>query len=80
MRFAYDIVKDRPDCIFIRDLANEVGCMSVTNAAEDVIEDLRQRGLLVEGKKVLYEDTMGEIDELKHDGTKFTGFAPGPGR
>jgi hypothetical protein len=80
MKFAYEIIKNRPDCIYIRDLALEKGCMSITNAAEDVIEDLRQKGLLSAEKKVLYEDTMGEVDELKHDGTKFRGFAPGPNR
>lgn len=49
--------------------------MSVTNDAENVIADLARRGLLV-GRRVIYRDTSGRWDELKHDGQRFTGFAP----
>lgn len=80
MRFAYDILEDSDDNILIVDQSELYGCMSVTNAAELVIEDLFKRGLLSAGKRVYYEDTMGEVDELCHENGKFTGFAPGPDR
>ena len=77
MRFAYDIIREEPDAIWIEDLSNSVGCMSITNAAEYVIEDLIGKGLLFPGKRVYYTDTDGRIDELCHNGVAFTGFAPG---
>jgi len=77
MKFAYDIVRDKPNKILITDRCDEHGCMSITNAAELVIEDLHKKGLLSPEKRVYYEDTMGAVDELCHDGEKFTGFAFG---
>lgn len=78
MKFAYEIRRDEPDSIWIEDQANSIGCMSVTNAAEEVIRDLIRKGLLSSGKRVYYTDTEGRIDELCHNGMAFTGFAPGP--
>lgn len=77
MRFAYEVRRDESDAIWIEDLSNSVGCMSVTNAAEEVIQDLIANGLLSPGKRVYYTDTDGNIDELCHNGVAFTGFAPG---
>ncbi|MEI8659332.1 hypothetical protein [Vibrio sp. Hal054] len=48
---------------------------SVTNAAESVIEAIRQHyGSL--SKYVVYKDTMGHWERLLHDGKKHVGFAP----
>lgn len=77
MRFAYDILEDSREQILIIDQSELYGCASVTNAAEDVIEDLFKRGLLLPEKKVYYRDTEDRVDELCHDGRYFTGFAPG---
>ena len=56
--------------ITIKDLN---GPVSVTNDAERVVEDiLRVHGNL----RIFYYDSMGNRDELCHDGKHFTGFAP----
>ena len=56
------IVDDCPD-----------GAMSVTNDAEHVVAALlHQFG----DRRFFYRDTDGNWDELQHDGTRFTGFAP----
>jgi hypothetical protein len=49
------------------------GARSVTNDAERVAAALlRQFG----NRRFFYRDTAGNWDELQHDGTRFTGFAP----
>ncbi|MCC7475831.1 MAG: hypothetical protein IT425_10575 [Pirellulales bacterium] len=71
------------DAIVLRDLD---GPRSITNDAEAVVAELYGRGLLgsprligSHHRRVLYYDTQGNLDELKHDGRgRFTGFAPGP--
>jgi hypothetical protein len=50
------------------------GAMSVTNDAERVIAKLARDGALA-GRRVLYRDSDGCWDELRHDGARFTGFA-----
>lgn len=67
----YQIVRETPDIIFIEDL--DLGNRSITNDAEEVVETL----LFLSGRKrIVYKDSMGQWDELVHDGEKFTGFAP----
>lgn len=77
IRFAYEVRRNEANGIWLDDLSHVVGCMSITNAAEAVIEDLRTHGLLSPDKRVYYSDTDGRIDELCHNGMVFTGFAPG---
>lgn len=72
-RAHYDVVKVTPEIVWIRD-RNEDGVISVTNDAENVVKELHNKH---PGARVIYQDTMGEWDELKHDGQgTFTGFAP----
>lgn len=78
--FAYDVIEYTLDRVMLVDRCEEHGCMSITNAAEAVIDDLRERHMLEDNTRVYYKDTMGEVDELCHDGNQFTGFAPGPGK
>lgn len=44
---------------------------SVTNAAENVVTWLLS---MYPGRRFIYRDTMGQWDELAHDGKSFTGF------
>lgn len=77
-RAAYDIVQVREDVIVIRDLHCEARpTMSITNDAEAVVSELARR---FPGRRIMYYDTEGRLDELCHDGGVFTGFAPGPER
>ena len=48
---------------------------SLTNDAEAVIAQLAGRGVL-EGRRVLYQDTEGRWDEMRHEAGRFRGFAP----
>jgi len=74
MRFAYDVVRQEKNAIWIEDLSPAIGGMSITNAAEEVIQDLLKKNLISHGVRVYYTDTMGSIDELCHDGRAFIGF------
>lgn len=58
-----------PGVIFIRDL--DQGGVTVTNDAEAVVEEVHK---LHPGKRIVYRDTDGDWDELRHTEGKFTGF------
>ncbi len=58
--------------MLVVDLCDELGGRSVTNGAEEVIHYLQPHA----DQRVLYQDTMSQWDELKHNGLDFTGFAP----
>lgn len=71
----YRIESQTEEQILIKDVGKD--CMSVTNDAEAVVRDLHRNGILGD-RRLLYIDSEGEIDELKHDGNgAFQGFAPG---
>ncbi|MET0405272.1 MAG: hypothetical protein ABW123_22850 [Cystobacter sp.] len=48
---------------------------SLTNAAEDVVAWFHRGGMLGT-RRLLYEDTNGQWDEMLHAGGVFTGFHP----
>ena len=56
--------------VWIEDL---VGSFSVTNDAEAVCRHLQHD---FPGYRIIYRDTDGNWDELKHCGAEFQGFAP----
>lgn len=71
----YRVELQTEDRILIKDIGKD--CMSVTNDAEAVVRDLHRNGMLGE-RRLLYIDSEGSVDELKHDGKGvFQGFAPG---
>jgi len=76
-RAEYAILSSTDALIVIRDLD---GPLSVTNDAERVVADLLRwkGGFTASGalRRIHYYDTMGCLDELVHDGRRFTGFAP----
>ena len=72
-RAHYDVVKVTPEIVWIRDRVED-GVISVTNDAENVIKELHNKH---PGARIIYRDSDGAWDELKHDGCgTFTGFAP----
>lgn len=74
-RAKYSIDSTDNGALTIRDL-----CLgtSITNDAEAVVAELHRSGVLA-GRRLYYFDTMGQLDELVHDGQGgFKGFAPGP--
>lgn len=56
-------------------LTDHDGSVSITNDAEAVVAHvLPQLDTLAD--RILYKDTDGNWDELRHNGQEFTGFAP----
>jgi hypothetical protein len=64
-------MEETADYIYIRDVGGNY--RSVTNDAEKVIEKLTTENDLG-NRRIFYMDTMGQIDELLHKGSRFTGF------
>lgn len=70
-RSDYRIAKETDSYIYIEDL--DLGNRSVTNDAELVVMDLFPR---LKGRRLLYKDSMGEVDEILIKNGQFAGFAP----
>lgn len=64
--------------LVIRDIGPWDRYMTITNDAEHVVEELVSKGVLPAGRRLLYYDSEGELDELLVKDGKFAGFAPGP--
>lgn len=74
MRSRFYVQEVTDDAVYIVDLANECGTMSVTNDAENVVANIAQE---YSNKRIIYRDTDGQWDELVHDNGRFLRFAPG---
>jgi hypothetical protein len=61
--------------LVIRDLGPWNHFPTVTNDAENVVADLAGQ---LNGRKLLYYDSNGRLDELLVRDGRFVGFAPGP--
>ena len=59
-------------------LDRNLGNMSVTNDAENVVESLAREGMLPAGRRLFYYDSEGRLDEILVRDKAFAGFAPGP--
>jgi hypothetical protein len=64
------LVREDADRVFIAD-ANR-GQMCFTNDAEGVVAHVHK---LFPDRRIIYKDTMGQWDEMKHTQGKFRGFA-----
>lgn len=73
----FEIVEEDANTLTIRDISGPTQ-LSVTNDAEAVVKNLHDTGSL-KGRRLLYFDSYGDLDELKHDGKgTFLDFGPGP--
>lgn len=70
----FEIVQVLEEVIYIADL--DRGGRSVTNDAEAVVEELAAAHL---ARRIVYRDTAGRWDELRHEDGRFVGFAPWAG-
>ena len=61
------------DTVLIADRGHNRGCLSVTNDAEFVVEQVAP---FLSGRKLRYIDSSGDESELKVIGGRFAGFAP----
>ena len=72
MRARFIVEREDEEFVTITDVG-EVA-MSITNDAEAVVRHLHEAGVL-RGRRLLYYDSMGFLDELQHDGRGgFIGF------
>jgi hypothetical protein len=73
----YVVVEDDlldADPLVIRDVGPWDKRPTVTNDAEDVVRRLVEEGRLPEGRRLLYYDSEGNLDELVVKDGKFAGF------
>ena len=70
----YSIVREDESIIILRDLGPWSKYLTITNGAEEVIEELNALGRLTNKKRVLYYDSDGFLDEIAHQDGKFRGF------
>lgn len=74
---SFEVVSVEREAVTIRDL--DLGGKSVTNDAAFVVEQLRAVELLPVGRRLLYYDSEGNLDEILWDEKRgVTGFKPGP--
>lgn len=74
----YQVLENTNTYILIEDLSNDDPyAMSITNVAEEVVDNLISCGILTADKRLFYIDTMGQKDELAHNGEEFLGFKSG---
>ena len=67
------IESETDDCLLIRDIGPWDRHPSVTNAVEEVVEELAPR---LRGRRLEYIDSDGQRDQLLVKNGKFAGFAP----
>jgi hypothetical protein len=75
MHAVFNVINETPDFIFIKDVGHK-DHITVTNDAQFVLAKLVEEYDLGR-RRVFYIDSLGQIDEIKHSGTHFTGFKPG---
>lgn len=73
-----EVVKSTLTELVIRDLGPWDRHPAVTNDAESVVAKLLATGVLKLGVRLYCYDSDGQLDELRHDGRTFMGFASGP--
>jgi hypothetical protein len=71
----FEVIKETPDFLFIKDVGHK-DHITVTNDAAFVLQKLAEEYTL-DHRRLFYMDSLGQIDEIKHNGVHFTGFKPG---
>jgi hypothetical protein len=71
----FSIEAETPDYIFIADTGH-THARTITNDAEFVVETLVRENALRE-RRLFYQDSEGQIDELAHTGKRFLEFHAG---
>jgi len=74
----YCIVKQDSEAVVIRDIGPWDKVPTVTNGAEEVIDELTVNGKLDNSKRLLYYDSEGEPGEIIHKDGEFVRFNNSP--
>lgn len=73
MRIAnYQVVREASQFVLLKDVGPWDRFLSITNAAELVVAEMAPR---LNGRRLVYYDTDGELTELLYAGNEFRGFA-----
>ncbi len=73
----YTVIASSENVLLIKDNCELFECMSITNGAEIVIQELHEE-FNCKDARIFYIDTENKVDELLHDGNgKFLAFKPG---
>lgn len=67
----YSIVEQSDHRIVLQDMSEFANCKTITNAAEEVVQDLAP---LLGGRRLFYFDSSGELTELFVKDGRFGGF------
>jgi hypothetical protein len=76
----YDLISSTPEYVLLNDIGGRTGggnYMTITNAAEWVVQDLYERGFIKDGQRLYYLDTCDDIDEIVIKERRFAGFRHG---
>jgi hypothetical protein len=73
-RARYEVVRTMPEAVLIRDLGPHDQFLTVTNAAEEVVEEMYAAETLKPGQRLFYYDSEGDVDEIVHEDGRFVGF------
>ncbi len=77
----YSILVDNPpEPLLIQDVGAWHIHPTITNDAENVVLGLVHLGLLPAGRRLLYYDSDGRLDEIRVEDGRFAGFIPLPQR
>lgn len=71
-RYVVEITTDL--FVLIRDLDAE-GCRSVINDADYVVQTIHESAADLSHRRLYYEDSTGQVEELRHDKGRFIGVA-----
>ena len=74
MRSNYKILQDNNEKLIIRDIGPWNRYLTVTNDAENVVDDLVKLGFSFENKRLLYYDSMGILSEILIKDNRFFDF------
>lgn len=73
----YIVVQEDSESLHIQDVGPWTKYKTVSNAAEEVVEELIGR---LHGRRLFYYDSAGDFNELCIRNGKFFGFAPAVGK
>ncbi len=65
-----------PETLIIEDIGPHDRYPTVTNDVEYVVDELYYANQLPAGRRLLYYDSDGNLDEIVHEAGRFVGFRP----
>lgn len=72
-RANYEVIVDNKDRLVLKDIGPWDQYLTITNASETVVEELIER---LNGRRLFYYDSYGNLDEILIKDGKFYGWAP----